>query len=79
MKDKISHLIHCPKRPTALPVNTNLLPSITVCFASQLYTLQYAQGNNIPKLKTVTIVPIMRNTTNSNKPPSKYETPLFTA
>ena len=52
-----SHFIQCPNNPNAVPLNFNLLPSNTVCFASHLYFIVIAHGKQMPNVRVVTKKP----------------------
>ena len=66
-----SHLIQFPTKDVAVPVNTSLLPSITVFDISHRLKRTMTHGNNKPKLINVKIPPIMVSSTYWRSLPSK--------
>lgn len=72
-----NHNIQFPNRLIALPVNINLLPSMTVWFTFHPYTIHKAQGKHIPNVITVTKKPRIDHPISCNKPPSKNNSALL--
>jgi len=72
-----NHNIQFPNRLIALPVNINLLPSMTVWFTFHPYTIHKAQGKHIPNVINVTKKPRIDHPISCNKPPSKNDSALL--